>query len=41
MGLKHNNDPGVSSVMRVDPILESSNMPQAIDKSHIRQKYGN
>ncbi|MGG4033981.1 hypothetical protein ABEV74_09795 [Paenibacillus cisolokensis] len=40
VGLKHNNDPGVASVMRDDKIVASSNMPQPIDKSHIIEKYG-
>lgn len=41
VGLKHNNDPGVASVMRDDTIVATSNMPQAIDKYYIIEKYEN
>ncbi|MBB6690943.1 hypothetical protein H7B90_05945 [Cohnella xylanilytica] len=40
VGLKHNNDSGVASVMRDDSMVASNNMPQPIDKAHIIEKYG-
>ncbi|MCY9666953.1 hypothetical protein M5X11_18780 [Paenibacillus alginolyticus] len=41
VGLKHDNDSGVASVTRDSSIVWSNNMPQQIDKDHIKQKYGN